>query len=63
MKILWMRPPVYVDQWDWEKGHSKWGAVTQRLLEGKQLKKSTRPFVLTELAVEARYDIESISPK
>lgn len=52
---------VYVDQWDWEKvipaGQRHLGYLKETV---EQIYKAIR---LTELAVEARYDIESILPK
>ncbi|WP_155963314.1 aspartate--ammonia ligase [Streptococcus ruminantium] len=52
---------VYVDQWDWEKvipGGRRNLAYLKETVE--QIYKAIR---LTELAVEARYDIESVLPK
>ena len=52
---------VYVDQWDWEKvipaGHRNFGYLKETVNE---IYKAIR---LTELAVEARFDIPSILPK
>ncbi|MGT2710943.1 aspartate--ammonia ligase [Streptococcus oriscaviae] len=52
---------VYVDQWDWEKvipdGRRNLAYLKETV---EQIYKAIR---LTELAVEARYDIESILPK
>ena len=52
---------VYVDQWDWEKvipnGHRDLGYLKETV---EQIYKAIR---LTELAVEARYDIDSVLPK
>ncbi|CYV03189.1 aspartate--ammonia ligase [Streptococcus suis] len=52
---------VYVDQWDWEKvipdGRRNLAYLKETV---EQIYKSIR---LTELAVEARYDIESVLPK
>ena len=52
---------VYVDQWDWEKvipnGHRNIAYLKETV---EKIYKAIR---LTELAVEARYDIESILPK
>ncbi|HEM3612048.1 TPA: aspartate--ammonia ligase [Streptococcus suis] len=52
---------VYVDQWDWEKVIPD-GRRNLAYLKGtvEQIYKAIR---LTELAVEARYDIESVLPK
>lgn len=52
---------VYVDQWDWEKVIPKGCRNLSYLKETvEQIYKAIR---LTELAVEARYDIESVLPK
>lgn len=52
---------VYVDQWDWEKVIPEGKRHLAYLKETvEQIYKAIR---LTELAVEARYDIESILPK
>ncbi|MGT2895352.1 aspartate--ammonia ligase [Streptococcus entericus] len=52
---------VYVDQWDWEKVIPSGRRNLTYLKETvEQIYKAIR---LTELAVEARYDIESILPK
>ncbi|HFI0151198.1 TPA: aspartate--ammonia ligase [Streptococcus suis] len=52
---------VYVDQWDWEKvipdGRRNLAYLKETV---EQIYKAIR---LTELAVEARYDIESVLPK
>ena len=52
---------VYVDQWDWEKvipnGRRDLGYLKETV---EQIYKAIR---LTELAVEARYDIDSVLPK
>ncbi|MGT2667360.1 aspartate--ammonia ligase [Streptococcus rifensis] len=52
---------VYVDQWDWEKvipnGQRNLAYLKETV---EQIYKAIR---LTELAVEARYDIESVLPK
>ncbi|MBS8114380.1 aspartate--ammonia ligase [Streptococcus suis] len=52
---------VYVDQWDWEKvipdGRRSLAYLKETV---EQIYKAIR---LTELAVEARYDIESVLPK
>ncbi len=52
---------VYVDQWDWEKvipdGRRNLSYLKETV---EQIYKAIR---LTELAVEARYDIESVLPK
>lgn len=52
---------VYVDQWDWEKvisNQQRNVAFLKQIVE--QIYKAIK---LTELAVEARYDIESVLPK
>ncbi|MDQ0223470.1 aspartate--ammonia ligase [Streptococcus moroccensis] len=52
---------VYVDQWDWEKVIPNGKRNLAYLKETvEQIYKAIR---LTELAVEARYDIESVLPK
>ncbi len=52
---------VYVDQWDWEKVIPNGRRDLTYLKETvEQIYKAIR---LTELAVEARYDIESVLPK
>ncbi|CYV45824.1 aspartate--ammonia ligase [Streptococcus suis] len=52
---------VYVDQWDWEKVIPDGRRNLDYLKETvEQIYKAIR---LTELAVEARYDIESVLPK
>ncbi|HEM3552037.1 MULTISPECIES: aspartate--ammonia ligase [Streptococcus] len=52
---------VYVDQWDWEKVIPDGRRNLAYLKEAvEQIYKAIR---LTELAVEARYDIESVLPK
>ena len=57
-----MRPhSVYVDQWDWEKVIPNGKRNIAYLKE--TVEKIYKAIRLTELAVEARYDIESILPK
>ena len=53
---------VYVDQWDWGKGHPQMVNATSPTSK-KRLKKIYKAIRLTELAVEARYDIDSVLPK
>ena len=54
-------PNVYVDQWDWEK------VIPEGRRNFEYLKETVnsiyRAIRLTELAVEARFDIPSILPK
>jgi len=52
---------VYVDQWDWEKVIPNGQRNIAYLKE--TVEKIYKAIRLTELAVEARYDIESILPK
>ena len=52
---------VYVDQWDWEKVIPNGSRNLAYLKE--TVEKIYKAIRLTELAVEARYDIESILPK
>ena len=52
---------VYVDQWDWEKVIPNGKRNIAYLKE--TVEKIYKAIRLTELAVEARYDIESILPK
>ena len=52
---------VYVDQWDWEKVIPNGQRNLAYLKE--TVEKIYKAIRLTELAVEARYDIESILPK
>jgi len=52
---------VYVDQWDWEKVIPNGKRNLAYLKE--TVEKIYKAIRLTELAVEARYDIESILPK
>ena len=52
---------VYVDQWDWEKVIPNGQRNIAYLKE--TVEKIYKAIRLTELAVEARYDIESVLPK
>ena len=52
---------VYVDQWDWGKSYSLTDIVIS--LPEKTVETIYKVIRLTELAVEARYDIEAILPK
>ena len=51
---------IYVDQWDWEKVIPNGQRNLAYLKE--TVEKIYKAIRLTELAVEARYDIESILP-
>ena len=62
MKILWMRPTQFMStKWDWEKVIPNGSRNLAYLKE--TVEKIYKAIRLTELAVEARYDIESILPK